>query len=69
MTIQLLPTSENSANRKAVLSVRTHDFAPQITMIELEGVDLPAALLPELKKVLAKYRDDLPAKVMDKLRR
>jgi hypothetical protein len=38
-------------------------------MIELEGSDLPAALLPELEKVLARYRSDLPAKVMDKLKR
>lgn len=68
-TIQLFPTSENSANRKAVLSVRTHDFAPQISMIELSGSDLPAALLPELEKVLSRYRSDLPAKVMDKLKK
>ena len=68
-TIQLFPTSENSASRKAVLSVRTHDFAPQISMIELSGSDLPAALMPELQKVLARYRSDLPAKVMDKLKK
>lgn len=68
-TIQLFPTSESSASRKAVLSVRTHDFAPQISMIELAGSDLPAAILPELEKVLARYRSDLPAKVMDKLKK
>lgn len=68
-TIQLFPTSENQASRKAVLSVRTHDFAPQISMVELVGKDLPAALAPELEKVLAKYQSDLPAKVMDKLKK
>lgn len=68
-TIQLFPTSESSASRKAVLSVRTHDFAPQISMIELAGNDLPAALVPELEKVLARYRSDLPAKVIDKLKK
>jgi hypothetical protein len=68
-TIQLFPTSESSASRKAVLSVRTHDFAPQISMITLSGSDLPAALVPELEKVLARYRSDLPAKVMDKLKK
>ena len=68
-TIQLFPASENSATRKAVLSVRTHDFAPQISMIELLGSDLPAALMPELQKVLSRYRSDLPAKVMDKLKK
>ena len=68
-TIQLLPTSENQAGRKAVLSDRTHDFSPQISTIELVGNDLPAALAPELEKVLAKYRSDLPAKVMEKLKK
>jgi hypothetical protein len=68
-TIQFFPTSENRASRKAVLSVRTHDFAPQISMIEFSGNDLPAALLPELQKVLSRYRSDLPAKVMDKLKK
>jgi hypothetical protein len=60
-TIQLFPTSESSASRKAVLSVRTHDFAPQISMITLSGSDLPAALMPELQKVLSRYQSDLPA--------
>ena len=68
-TIQLFPTSESSASRKVVLSVRTHDFAPQISMIELSGNDLPAALLPELQKVLSRYQSDMPAKVMDKLKK
>lgn len=70
-TIQLLPEgSEGASSRKAVLSVRTHDFAPQISMVELTaGNNLLAELMPELEKVFAKYRNDLPAKVMDKLRR
>jgi hypothetical protein len=38
-------------------------------MIELVGNDLPAALAPEVQKVLAKYQNDLPAKVMDKLKK
>lgn len=69
-TIQLLPESDDGApSRKAVLSVRTHDFAPQITLVELAGNNLTAELAPELEKVLAKYRSDLPAKVMDKLKK
>ncbi len=68
-TIQLFPTNENSTSRRAVLSVRTHDFAPQISMIELSGSDLPAALMPELQKVLSRYQSDMPAKVMDKLKK
>lgn len=69
-TIQLLPEGfDGATSRKAVLSVRTHDFAPQISLVELAGNDLTAELAPELEKVLAKYRTDLPAKVMDKLKK
>ncbi len=68
-TIQLLPAGgdDGAISRKAVLSVRTHDFAPQISLVELAGNNLTAELAPELEKVLAKYQSDLPAKVMDKL--
>ena len=69
-TIQLLPEGcDGTISRKAVLSVRTHDFAPQISMVELAGNNLLAELIPELEKVLARYQRDLPAKVMDKLKK
>lgn len=68
-TIQLLPTVDGAISRKVVLSVRTHDFAPQISLVHLAGNNLTAELIPELEKVLAKYRSDLPAKVMDQLKR
>lgn len=36
-TIQLLPEGcDGAISRKAVLSVRTHDFAPQISLVELD---------------------------------
>ena len=69
-TIQLLPAGDDGAiSRKVVLSVRTHDFAPQISLVELAGNNLTAEIAPELEKVLAKYQSDLPAKVMDKLKK
>jgi len=69
-TIQLLPAGDDGAtSRKAVLSVRTHDFAPQISLVQLAGNNLTAELAPELEKVLAKYQSDLPAKVMEKLKK
>ncbi len=68
-TIQLLPIGENSEIRKAVLSVKTHDFAPQITMVEISRNNLPIALAPEIEKVLAKYQADLPVKVIDKMKK
>ena len=55
--------------RKAVLSVKTHDFAPQYSMVEISRNNLPLALAPEIEKVLAKYRSDLPVKVMDKMKK
>jgi hypothetical protein len=67
--VQLLPVHENSGVRKAVLSVRTHDFAPIVSLVELDAGDLTHALLPELEKVLAKYQSELPLKVMDKMKR
>lgn len=67
-TIQLLPEIENSETRKAVLSVRTHDFAPNITLVEVSANNLTAALAPEIEKVLAQYQSDLPFKVMDKMK-
>lgn len=68
-TIQLLPVIENSDSRKAVLSVRTHDFAPQYSLVEFSTNELTASLAPEIEKVLAKYQADLPFKVMDKMKK
>ncbi len=69
VAIQLLPAQENSNGRKAVLSVRTHDFAPQISLVELAGNNLTGEIMPELEKVLATYKSDLPLKVMDKMKK
>ncbi len=68
-TIQLLPEIENSETRKAVLSVRTHDFSPNISLVEVSANNLTAALAPEIEKVLAQYQSDLPFKVMDKMKK
>lgn len=69
-TIQLLPEGADGGTvRKAVFSVRTHDFAPQYTMVELAGNNLTAEIMPELEKVLATYQADLPLKVMDKMKK
>lgn len=68
-TIQLLPLVENSSLRRAVFSVKTHDFAPNISLVEISAADLTAALAPELEKVLAQYQAALPFKVMDKMKK
>ncbi len=66
-TIQLLPTETEI--RRVVLSVRTHDFAPQISVVELAGEATPENLLPALETAFERYKTDLPVKVMDKLKK
>ena len=66
-TIQLLPAEVG--RRRVVLSVRTHDFAPQISMAEIGEGAVPEQILPALAAAFEKYKTDLPVKVMDKLKR
>lgn len=67
-TVQLLPVE--SGIRRAVVSVRTHDFAPQISVVELNGATAtPENFMPSLEKAFEKYKTDLPVKVMDKMKR
>ncbi len=68
VTVQLLPIE--AGIRRAVLSVRTHDFAPQISVVELNGAaTAPENFMPALEKAFEKYKTDLPVKVMDKMKR
>lgn len=68
-TVQLLPASEGERVRKAVLSVRTHDFAPQISMVEIKAESpLVTELASHLERAFEKYKSDLPLRVMDKLK-
>lgn len=66
-TIQLLPT--DTEIRRAVLSVRTHDFAPQISVYKFTGEANSENLLSALDEAFEKYKTDLPVKVMDKLKK
>ena len=66
-TIQLLPA--DTEIRKAVLSVRTHDFPPQISVHEFTGAANSVNLLSALDEAFEKYKADLPVKVMDKLKK
>jgi len=66
-TIQLLPSE--TGIRRAVLSVRTHEFAPQISVVALNGSATPDQISSELEKAFEKYITDLPVKVMDKMKR
>lgn len=67
-TVQLLPVE--GGIRRTVLSVRTHDFAPQISVVELNGaLAKPENFSPALEKAFEKYKTNLPVKVMDKMKR
>lgn len=66
--IQLLPT-EADHKRRAVISVRTHDFAPQIWTHEFPSETGLEAMMPVLNDALNRYSQELPLKVIDKLKR
>ena len=68
-TIQMLPVEANAERRKVVLSVRTHDFAPQISIVEIARDAASAEITPALERAFESYRANLPLKVMDKLKR
>lgn len=67
--LQLLPVTDGDTKRRVVISIRTHDFAPQITLAHLDFEQLSAEFPGELETALAKYQEDLPLKVMDKLKK
>ena len=66
--IQLLPV-EAEHKRRAVISVRTHDFAPQIWTLNFASETGLGALMPVINEALNRYCQELPLKVMDKLKR
>jgi hypothetical protein len=68
VAMQLLPVSDNEQYRRAVLSVKTHDFPPQISLVQISVDNLDSELSTQLTQELARYKNDLPLKVIDKMR-
>lgn len=67
VVMQLLPIE--GGNRKCIVSVRTHDFAPHIEIASFSEI-LPAReLAVTLSSTIEKYRNDLPVRAADKLKR
>lgn len=64
--VQLLPVQ--SETRKCVISVRTHDFTPQIIISELKAPEFTDGLLKALEASYSQYRNDLPARSAEKLK-
>ncbi len=65
--IQLLPTVDGV--RKCVISVRSHDFTPQVTISELSHQLEIGELTSELHNAFAQYQADLPTRSAEKLKK
>lgn len=65
--IQLLP--ENEGCRKCVFSVRSHDFAPQITISDLPHGEVNEGIGLFLETEIGRYRTNLPALAAEKVKR
>ncbi len=65
--IQLLP--EQAGVRKCVVSVRTHDFSPQVVVGELRSTDLIHDLPAALGRAFEQYKVDLPVRAADKMKK
>src|SRR5690606_14954257 len=63
--IQLLP--EAGGVRKGVVSVKTHDFAPQISIVNVGTTDALPQISAALGAAFAHYRNDLPARAAEKM--
>ena len=67
VVVQLLPVEEGK--RKCVVSIRTHDFSPHIEISSLSGNVTDGELAFTLGSAIEKYRNDLPVRAADKLKR
>ena len=65
--IQLFP--EANGVRDCVVSVRSHDFAPQITFINVSGEDDHSALTQPILTALEQYRNALPVLAAEKVKK
>lgn len=64
--VQLLPVSEGY--RKCVVSVRSHEFLPQIAIDDLVSEQLSDEIKRSLETAFEKYRTELPALAADKMK-
>lgn len=65
--IQLLP--EKDGIRKCVFSVRSHDFAPQITISDLSSGDVHEGVKQCLETALGRYLTNLPVLAAEKVKK
>lgn len=65
--IQLLPGNEGT--RKCVFSVRSHDFAPQITISDLSNAEVNEGVRQCLETAIGLYRSNLPTLAAEKIKK
>lgn len=65
--VQLLPEAEGV--RKCVVSVRTHDFAPMIAIVDVATADALPQISATLGLTFEQYRNELPARAADKVKK
>ena len=65
--VQLLP--QNDGVRKCVVSVRSHDFAPQISVSELSAAEINGDAKRSLGEALGRYRTELPLLAAEKIKK
>lgn len=65
--IQLLP--ESGGVRKSVISIRSHDFAPQISISSISNGDVHEGAHKCLETALEQYRSNLPALAAEKVKK
>lgn len=65
--IQLLP--EDNGIRKCVVSIRSHDFVPQITTSEVANDNIAEDIRQKLETAFERYRTALPALAAEKIKK
>lgn len=68
LNLTLLATSDTGKNRKAIVSVASHNLPPEIDFLEIaDGEDLEQ-IAELVKNKLARFRGSLPVKYIEQLR-
>ncbi|MGH9947053.1 MAG: hypothetical protein ACRD6X_07645, partial [Pyrinomonadaceae bacterium] len=65
--IQLLP--ESGGIRKSVISIRSHDFAPQISISDTRNSDVLEGIKQYLETAFGHYRTNLPVLAAEKIKK
>lgn len=65
--VQLFPETEGV--RKCVVSVRTHDFTPRVAIVDVTSADVLDQISGTLGLAFDQYRNELPARAADKMKK